>query len=257
MPRKKFDSISIITKWLNEEDFAPFFLRYYGWADELIVMLDDRTNDRSLDMLRQCRRTRIIPCHYPDGFNCIQAYNMINDVAGEIKTDWVICVDSDEFLFPRERHHREQGIRKTLTGVKGDVVYVDYWQMYRHHDELPLDVTVPVLNLRRYGDPDRETGYNKLFRKPAIVRTGLRIEWEVGHHNFYCADKVTISKTRFDGAHWNMADVEIAIKRRMNWRREVLSKDDVERQFSSNNYDITEEQIRDMCRQHEHDPQVF
>jgi hypothetical protein len=54
-----------------------------------------------------------------------------------------------------------------------------------------------------------------------------------------------------------MADVNIAIKRRKRFHRDVLSRDDVERQFSSHNYDITNEEIIRICKQHLNDPQLF
>lgn len=244
--------ISIVTKWLNEEDLAPFFLAHYAWADEIIVLLDTRTDDHTEEIIAGYPNARIIPVEYPEGFNCIRAIDRINEVAGTLNTDWIICVDADEFVFP----HGGGDVREALLGCD-DVVYADMWQVYRHKTEIDLDPTIPVMNARRFGDPDRDGMPNRLYKKPCIIRAGCGIEWEVGCHYFHSGHDISVSKTRFDGAHWAMADAGIAIKRRKRFRREVLSRDDVERQFSSHNYDITNEQIIRICKQHLNDPQLF
>lgn len=244
--------ISIITKWLNEEDLAPFFLQHYAWADKIIVLLDTRTDDRTEEIIAEYPNARIIPVDYPEGFNCIRAIGRINEVAGSLNTDWIICVDADEFIFP----HGGGDVREELLGCD-DVVYADMWQVYRHKTEIDLDPTIPVMNARRFGDPDRDSMPNQLYKKPCIIRAGCGIEWEVGCHYFHSDHEISVSKTRFDGAHWAMADANIAIKRRKRFRREVLSRDDVERKFSSHNYDITDDQITRICKQHLNDPQLF
>lgn len=253
MSRRRPDSVSIITKWFNEEDLAPFFLQHYGWVDRITIIMDDRTDDRSWEIATSNRKTEIIPIHYESGFSSQQAVDAMNTAADNARTDWVIALDCDEFIL--QPHN--QGIRCALSLIRQEVVYVDYWQVYKHKDELPLDITIPVHIARRFGDPNRETGHNALFRKPAIIRTGYGIEWEVGHHNFHCTDTVRISHKRFDGAHWNMADVEIAVKRRLRWRKEVLSQQDIDNQWNDNNWNIEEQQIRALAVEHQNDPQLF
>lgn len=254
MSRKRPDSVTVITKWFNEEDFAPFFLSHYGWVDQIVVIMDDRTDDKSWDIAFAHRKTTVIPIHYKQGFSSQQAVDAMNTAADNAKTDWVIALDCDEFIL---QPGHGIGIRETLSKIKEEVVYVYYWQIYKNKTELPLNITIPIHIARRFGDPDRETGYNALFRKPAITRTGYGIEWEVGHHNFHCADRVRVSSKRFDGAHWNMADVEIAIKRRLRWRKEVLCQQDIDNQWNDNNWHIEEQQLRQLAAEHEDDPQLF
>lgn len=160
---------------------------------------------------------------------------------------------SDEIIWPKGF----KDIREVLREANGNVIYTDMWQVYKHHSEMDLDPTLKAIWLRRHGDPNRTKGENARYCKPIVFRSGLNLKWGIGFHDFEPNPIVQISKERFDGAHWMMADPELAIVRRLRGRKEKVSKRNIKNQWSCNNFNITEEEIRRICQQHLDDPQLF
>lgn len=254
LAKVKYQTITVITRWCNDEMIAPFFLDHYSFADEIIVLLSDDTTDNSRELIKKCPNARIKEFVYPSGsFNGKEANEIINKTASEVSNDWIIGVDADEFVFVTGFGD----IREFLSNVDGNLVYADFWQIYRHRDEMDLDPSLKAVWLRRHGDPDRDNFYNDNNKKPIVVRSGLGIKWGIGLHNYEENDGIRVSTQRLDGAHWRMADPKLAIKRRLRGRRENVSQLDIDNQWSFDNFDITKEEILEECRKHLDDPQVF
>ena len=253
LEKTNYVTIGVVTRWCNDAEIAPYFLEHYSFADEIIVLLSEETTDNTESIVARYPNAKVKRFRYPHGFNCKDSTEVVIRQADNMYTDWVICVDADEFVFPKEG----KDTRKVLSEVDGNLVYADLWQIYRHRSELDLDPSLKAIWLRRHGDPNRTSGPNARYQKPVIVKSGLGIVWGVGLHNYLPNAKIEVSKTRFDGAHWMMADADMAVKRRMRGRREFVSEEDIRNGWSCNNFDVTEEEIRAECEAHLDDPQLF
>jgi len=252
LAKTKYLTITVITRWCNDEMIAPFFLDHYSFADEIIVLLNKDTTDRSREIIANFPNTKIKEFEYTNGFNGREANAIINKTANECCSDWIIGVDADEFVFAKNF----QDIRNVLAEADGNLVYADFWQIYRHRSEMDLDPTLKAVWLRRHGIPDRDCCGGR-YKKPVVVRSGLGIRWGIGLHNYDANEQVKVSGVRLDGAHWRMADVSLAVSRRMRGRRNNVSKEDIENLWSCDNFDITEAEIRAECEMHLDDPQLF
>ena len=254
LSKSSYQSITIVTRWCNDEMIAPFFLDHYSYADEIIILLSSETIDNTRDIINEFNNTRIIEFEYTNGiFDGKESTEQMEKVIRDITTNWIIAVDADEFVWPKGF----KDIREVLREANGNVIYTDMWQVYKHHSEMDLDPTLKAIWLRRHGDPNRTKGENARYCKPIVFRSGLNLKWGIGFHDFEPNPIVQISKERFDGAHWMMADPELAIVRRLRGRKEKVSKRNIKNQWSCNNFNITEEEIRRICQQHLDDPQLF
>lgn len=246
--------ISVISRWYNEEFFAPFFLSHYSWADEIIVMLEKSSDDKSAEIIVRYPNARIEYFDHGGTLNDRLMAEMMSDLAASLKSDWVIYADVDEFAFPIGF----EDPRVVLEKADGNVIETWFRWVYRHTTEGNLDPTQPAIWQRRHGG--RNTVYpetwrmNDKFMKPCIVKPETKIRWNPGQHGYFPNPAVKISNTKFDGVHWQMADVEIAVMRdARNDRR--LSPENIKNRWGTK--DISEEMIRAECERHLRDPLLF
>jgi hypothetical protein len=131
------------------------------------------------------------------------------------------------------------------------------WSVYRHITESDLDYSNPSVLQRRHGDPVIGRSYGQTgYIKPCVVRPETEVEWTCGIHSFIPNQNTIINSDFMVGAHWCMADPSIAFKRRIGQSLRQ-SKNNVEKNHGYQNFSITEREIRDECRLHEFDPQLF
>jgi tetratricopeptide (TPR) repeat protein len=265
-------NIQLITMWFNEEFIAPFFLNHYSWVDTIHIILDSDTDDKTEYISRQYPNVQIHHFRFPDMMDDIiksavisHHYNSINEA------DYVIIVDSDEFVFPFDL---STTVRKHLEQTLRDIYFVNLWQIYKHEDDLPLDPSLPVYLQRRHGDPDMESPENIGYLKPIVVRGGLNIFWGIGNHYVVCQDiklewnsrhlaqklPLTVAVGRHDmlqGAHWCLVDLDETIKRRIYNRRDRQSSVNLKRGLTAHHHLITKEKIVAEYERHKHDPSVI
>lgn len=247
-------TITVVSRFYNDEILTPFFLDHYSYADEIIIILDKGTIDGTRELLSRDPKVKIEEVEFPHGYTTRIVTRKKEEVINRITTSWIICVDSDEFIFPTDFID----VREVLSEVKEDVVYANMWQVYRHHSELELDPSLKAVWLRRHGPVERGNGaHGRLDNKPLVFRSGLGLKWDIGHHSYEPNPSVKVSPIVFDGAHWKMADVELAILRRLRGRRENVSIEQVQKRWAFYDFDITEEKIRKECAEHLNDPQLF
>ena len=43
--------ITVISAWYNEEFLASLFLKHYSFADKIVILLDESTNDHTVEMI--------------------------------------------------------------------------------------------------------------------------------------------------------------------------------------------------------------
>ena len=247
--------IEVITMWYNEEVLAPLFLDHYKWADKIHVIIDADTSDRCAEIACKHNNVDLHLFRFPDGLDDRLLIDEQNRLAGTLDCDWVITADADEFLFPLPEEPIKDWIGREIA-PETNVIKANIWQVYRHESEQPIDPTLPALHQRRHGDPDMR-GKNALYFKPCIVKPGYDIMWWVGCHTLQRSDRIVIGETKLYGTHWAMADVDLALNRRLRGRKERMSQQNHKNRLSKHNHKITESQIRAVCEQRKESPRLF
>lgn len=245
--------IGIITAWYNEEILAPYFLKHYDYVDEIHIFLDSDTNDSTQGICKEYPNVKITPFKFEAGFDDVIKQENINAVV-KTKTDfdWIFSLDVDEFIFPKAGSPKEVLERQT-----GDVMFARMWQVYRHKSDIDLDPDLPI-SQRCHGDSNLN-GFNSRWIKPIIVRPRVEVVWNKGCHSIKChsiLNKMEICEESFLGAHWANADPELAVSRRLvSCQRQ--SENNLTHRYQLHNHNLTEEAIREQCKAHEDDPQLF
>lgn len=245
--------IQVITAVYNEELLMPLFLKNYSFADSILVILDTATTDRTPEILKADPRVEIFPITYPDGLNWQTKSNAVNQKALESKADWVMAVDADEFIYPLD------DFEKYLDSKNGNLVWVSFWEVFRHKDDVDIDYSKPPYFQRRHGNPVKGVSYGqKLYTKPCIVRPSSKVAWDCGIHHFFLEMSPDVIDTRdvIPGVHWCMADPEIAIYRRLQ-QKERQGEENLKNSWGAQNHYITKEIILKECDAHLNDPLLF
>jgi hypothetical protein len=258
--------IDVISMWYNEAFLAPFFLKHYSFADTIHLLVDEETTDNTLEIVSKFENVEVIPVRFPDMLDDLLKVDTINRLYRSIDSDWVIVVDSDEFVFSLPLG---LNIHEVLEKEKKyNLFNVHMWQVFRHRNDSDLNPDLPPILQRRHGDPDVSSALNAAYIKPIVVRTTLDIEWLPGCHvikskniikrswDIIRGKKLFPSPQPIYGAHWAMADPEFAIQRRIR-RMKRLSKRNLEMEWGLHNFNIDETKIREECERHLDDPLLF
>ncbi len=243
--------IGVITRWYNEEFFSPFFLNHYQFADEIIIFLEESTNDKSREIISRYKNARIVICNTGEKLNDKLLSNLANEYLQYMDADWVIRADADEYTFPYDNLDP----REVLSKAKGNVINTWYRWVYRHETENDLDPSQPTIWQRRHGGAYTIwSGMGDKYLKPTVVRPDCGIRWNPGDQSYQKNPKIKISNIQWDGVHWQTADCENWIKR--NFKNESrLSDENIKNKWGVKNF--TAEMIREECEKHLNDPQLF
>jgi hypothetical protein len=125
-------SIHLYAACWNEERIIPFFLRHYEPLVERIVIYDDGSTDRSVELLRASPKVEIRPFKRA-AESYLDAHLALFETCwheSRGRADWVCLVDLDEFLFQPDWHHylaaqKEAGVT-TIKTVGYDMVSEDF-----------------------------------------------------------------------------------------------------------------------------------
>lgn len=232
--------ITVLTMWLNEEFLAPFFLRHYQWADEIHVILDSDTTDLTESIIRANPKVTVSFISFAEGFDNQIKADTFNSYARQSGADWLVVVDSDEFIFPPA--YGDPLVQ--LLDTSADLVFARMWQVYRATGEVPLSPEIPPLFQRRHGDPNRTRGKNALYTKPCIYRPVAGVELSAGQHFFRAPVGTRISRFQFYGVHWSFADADQAVHRQILNGKLRISQADMSRNFNIHLASVTEDDIR-------------
>ena len=236
--------IEVITMVYNEEKLLPLFLDHYKWADRVHVIIDEDTTDNSMEIAQSRHmNTSVYSYKFPDMMDDELKVKVINHIAKNC-TDWIIVVDADEFIFHPEHRPLKHYLEHECLG---NAVNVAFYEVFRNRKENDLDYTQPALFQRRYGNPVIGQSYGiDLFTKPIVVKREINPVWAPGNH-VVTGDKIIWSYDKLYGAHWSMADVDIAIERRIAGRKLRQSKNNLAKGLTYQHWDVKEESIRAEC----------
>lgn len=228
--------MNIITMWHNEEYLAPLFLNHYAAVDQIIIILDDCT-DGSRDHIAQSTA----PCEVLEvktgGLDDIMKAQILSDVLNIKNHMPRAVVDSDEFIYSVN----------DIPIAPGCVYSVGLWEVFRNEKDSDIDRALPPLQQRVYGNETCGQCFGQdHFVKPIIFGPGIIARLAPGNHSLVGPSEVIDGQ--FEGAHWAMADPELAIQRRLT-KRARMSKVNYDNGLTSHDWNITEEVIRAECEQ--------
>ncbi len=247
--------IAAVTMVYNEALLLPYFLRHYEYLDEIHVLHETDSNDGTSEILEGASNVIIYRVHIEGGLDDIDKVNLINETLHGMQADWVYVLDCDEFIFPlHESPH------SFLARQECDVVRAAMFQVYRHRSDSDLDPSLPPVPQRVHGDADvfstaegENRCSNALYIKPIVVKPSAEIEFRPGNHSLSSTRET--SPEFFLGAHWAMADPEVAINRRLKNRSRISGRNRTLR-MTWQHWNVTEEWIRQECEQHLDDPVI-
>ena len=230
------EKITVVTHWFNEELLAPLFFNHYRDCDEVRVLLDTDTNDRTREIASRYPNVVIQDVHCQDQMDNIQMLDNINAGILSVKEGWVYMVDADEFIFP-EFHEDPQTF---LSRQIAEVVNCTYFHVYRHKTERDIDYSLPPIPQRIHaldGGPE----HKNWFWKPSVFRAEAKVQLTIGNHRFQGTH--TVSTERYIGAHWKQADPSICIHRRLsNMARH--SAHDHKKGWGNHDFHVSPEKLR-------------
>lgn len=250
--------IAVVCCFYNEEFLVPFFLSHYAFADAIHALVSPCT-DKTLDLLAADKKVTLHNFEMPDGMDDIVKVGQINALLEKLDRgyDWVIVVDSDEFIWPEKAVFTEPASYLMSVPPSDTVLVARMWQVFRHALDADLDpANAPIVLQRRHGVEDRESPACKGYCKPIVIRTKKGIKFQPGNHALAGGD-ARISTMTFDGAHWAFADPCFLVNRIIKGRRDRQSKGNLKRGHGAHYHTISEQAIIDRCEQHLNDPKLF
>ena len=228
--------VTVVSRWYNEELLAPLFFNHYSYCDEIHILLETDTNDKTREIASHYQNVIIKDVHDPDGMDNINMLADINWGITEVSKGWVYMVDADEFIFPE--HHEDP--HTFLDRQTAEVVNCTYFHVYRHATEPDIDYSKPPIPQRTHaleGGPE----HKNWFWKPSVFRAESKVQLTIGNHRF--VGEHTTSTERYIGAHWKQADYSICTHRRIsNMARH--SKHDHRKGWGYHDFHVTEEGLR-------------
>jgi O-antigen biosynthesis protein len=248
--------IAALTMVYNEAGILPYFLRHYRYLDEIHVLYETDSTDKSLEILMQTPNVILEKGHIEGGLDDIEKVKLFNKAIQRIRTDWVYLVDPDEFVFPPDG----ESPHRFLSRQSCRVVRSGMYQVYRHRSDRDLDPSLAPIPQRTHGDPDLfstqtedHRAANSVYIKPNIVRPSKELRFFPGHHQI--EGEPTASPELYLGAHWQMADPAIAIARRME-RKARISERNKALKMGWQHFAVTIEKIKSECEDHLDDPVI-
>jgi glycosyltransferase involved in cell wall biosynthesis len=100
-------SIHLYAGCWNEERIIPSFLQHYEPLVDRIIIYDDHSTDRSVELLRASPKVEVRPFRR-EAESYLDAHLILFETCWQEsrgRADWVCLVDLDEFLFHPDWHH--------------------------------------------------------------------------------------------------------------------------------------------------------
>jgi glycosyltransferase involved in cell wall biosynthesis len=164
----------------NDEKILPYFIRHYGEFADKIFVYDNNSTDRTLEIAAGCPIMEVTQAPWGEGewLDSTQGhfYEQQYKLLSRGVADWVIMLDSDEFIVHRE------GMREYLTRVKKDgrkVLRCQGWNMFS--EEVPTG-DGQIYHQVCLGQK------TTLYSKVVVFDPSIDIVFGPGRHTTYMAD---------------------------------------------------------------------
>ena len=148
--------VAVVSTVHNEEDLIVAFLEhYFGLGAGAIVLLANDCTDRTLELAARFPAASVERLDSGGELDCALRRDALDarrrSLAGRF--DWVLLVDADEFLVPKEGGLKETLLRHAGRAVLGS----EGWDVVQRPGEPPYDPARPLLRQRRWARPTRHT----------------------------------------------------------------------------------------------------
>lgn len=242
--------IGIVTSIYNEEYLLPIFLEHYKFADEITFFYDTDTTDNSLEIINEYKKTNVVIQEFNTGVGIDDEYMTIQ-LHEKLKStimDYSICVDADELLFHKNKNFLTLGddIKNYISEDFCDYYIASFYQMYPNISESNDIVhNKPIWEQRKYGF------FHDMYLKPCIIKKDCGLYYSNGKHFIYQEGRPRpinefggLGDQDFEGCHLNNINLESSIIRRIEHRKNRMSKSNLERGSGSEYFNLTEDDIR-------------
>lgn len=187
----------------NDEYILPYFLRHYSLFADKIFIIDDHSIDKTKDIVRTNPKVELLDFEYKRGMNETDFNDCFEKSYKKYSrgvADWVICADSDEFIYHKDilevlKKQRENGVRIIKSAgymMVSEILPSGDGQIYEENN----------LGVRFKG-----------YDKPVIFDPTLDIKFGDGRHTIKNLDNVSIERAKILLLHYRYLSREYFIKR--------------------------------------------
>lgn len=163
----------VFTICYNQADILPWFLRHYSSFVDEICVFDEASDDGSRDIVNDCPKAFLLDWPHKSGIDedlflqfAYEKYPLANG-----KYDWVLWVDTDEFVF----HPDPEGM--FCEADRRGMEVIQPWGINMMSEGLPKDDGQQLYNVCRKGV------FAPLYSKPVVFRPHIHIRWSRGKHH--------------------------------------------------------------------------
>jgi hypothetical protein len=159
-------NIIVHTLCYNEERLLPFFLDHYSVFASKIVVWDNYSSDRSIDIAHQHKRTKVEVNRFSTDNEFREDINVYikNNCWKQDRADWVVVCDVDEFLYAANLRAFLQGRRH---------VHVFKPRGYNMVSEQFPDYGRPLTEQVKFGAVAENYSKTVLFNPGALTEIGF------------------------------------------------------------------------------------
>lgn len=196
----------------DEEALLPAFLRHYAGFCDSIVVWDNGSTDRTVEIARAHPKVEVRSFR-SEGFDTPSVLRVLGETRRESvgAFDWCLFPDCDELVMSRIRGDE----RRVLEGAVADVLVPRGYCLVQRPGEGALDPARDVLSQRRWGyrsGPESAGHYSK----PIVLRPGTEIEWAPGRHEARFPEGTAVADSPdLVLIHCDTADFDLWIRRKM------------------------------------------
>lgn len=203
MPKIKKMKVGVFVQCFNEEWMLPWFVRFYRtmFRDCTICVMDNESTDRTHEVAKELGC--MVHVYSTGGTLDENGRPKLKELAREMmpKMDWLVIVDTDEFLLLSDRQLQEEYDAGTTIIRSNGVSMVC---MSPH--ETPVDVDVYAINT---GYPDINYSKAACYRPDKVSA----MNYKNGCHNAKPEGFIKLSKNVYNLYHFHYLGVEFLHKR--------------------------------------------
>lgn len=161
----------------NEERMLPYFLRWYGSFAEKIVVFEDSSSDRTLEILGSHPKVEVRAPERPLLDDGVFARTFSQAYRSDRSPDWVVCVDGDEFVWCEDMGAR----LAELKDLGYDVILTHGWEM-----KAPGFPTTDRFITDQVKWGERASWWSSNGVKACVFSPKIDMEFGPGRHSFAC-----------------------------------------------------------------------
>ena len=158
-------TITLYTFLYNEEHILPYFLKHYSQYVNKIVVYNNHSTDKSIQILNDWKECEIEIREYNTNnqYDERSIIQLKNNCWKEDTSDYIIVCDVDELLY-----------HPNLIEFINKQPFTDYYTPQGFHmigEEIPTDYTKQIYDIIKIGSRDDQYDKNVLFKRKNITET--------------------------------------------------------------------------------------